>query len=120
MSSSTLANKAAASHRVISDIHPEMAKADLRKAENVDFQAAIGACLDRARRAAGWTLEQLAAELKRDARQVRRWIAGEERTQLDVVFGVPELRAPFVIGLAKLTTNVTVRTVIEIEEKVSA
>lgn len=79
-----------------------MLKADLRKSESADALRELGTCLDDARSAVKWTLDQLAAELKRDPRQVRRWIAGEERTQVDVVFAVPELRKPFVIALAKL------------------
>ena len=83
-----------------------MLKANLRKAENSDFLAEIGSCLEHARLRNRMTLEQLAAELKRDARQVRRWIAGEERTQVDVVFRVPALRWPFVVALAELADAV--------------
>jgi hypothetical protein len=79
-----------------------MAKADLRKTENVTKQADIGACLDFARNYVGWTLDRLATELKRDPRQVRRWIANEENLQLAVVFAVAELRGPFVIAMARL------------------
>jgi hypothetical protein len=81
-----------------------MAKADLRLSEKVDFQAEIGGCLDYARRFVGWTLDQLAAELKRDPRQVARWIRGEERTQVDVVFTCEPLRQPFVVALAVLAS----------------
>lgn len=97
--------------RVIAEIEPEMQKASLRNSENPDFLAQIGECLDSARREVGWTLDQLAAELKRDARQVRRWIAGEERTQVDVVFSVPCLREPFVIALAKLARLMVEETI---------
>ncbi len=75
---------------------------DLRKSESRAFWAEIGGCLDAARRDVGWNLDQLADALKRDARQVRRWIAGEEQTQTAVVFSVPLLRKPFVVALAKL------------------
>jgi ribosome-binding protein aMBF1 (putative translation factor) len=104
-------------HRVLSDVEPRMAKAaliDVRKSETRMNWAAIGGCLDFARRDAGWNLEQLAAALDKDARQVRRWIAGEEQTQLAVVFAVRELQQPFVIALAKLaacdvTTQISIR-----------
>jgi glutathione S-transferase len=104
-------------HRVISEIQPEMAKANLRKAESADALKDIGECLDDARAELKWTLDRLAAELGRDPRQVRRWIAGDERTQVDVVFAVTELRAPFVVALAKLaqcevTTTIAVRRAI--------
>ncbi len=88
--------------RVIPENRPAMLKADLRKAENVDFLAQIGACLLHARSLLGWTLDRLSVELRRDPRQVSRWERGEERTQVDVVFSVEELRQPFVIALAQL------------------
>lgn len=99
------ATSAVSTPRVIPDIKPEMAKAalaDVRKPEIRQIWAGIGACLDEARRVVGWTLEQLAQELGRDPRQVRRWIAGEEQTQVAVVFAVEPLRQPFVVALAKL------------------
>lgn len=97
--------------RVIPEIHPEMAKADLRKAETVD----IGGCLDHARRVVGWNLDELAHALGKDARQVRRWLDGGERVQMDAVFAVPELRAPFVVSLAErsgmdVITTISVRS----------
>ena len=97
-------------HRVIAEIQPEMAKADLRKAESEPLAEQIGGCLDDARRELGWTLDQLARALPapagaeiRDARQVQRWIDGKERCQVDVVFAVVALRAPFVEALARLS-----------------
>jgi hypothetical protein len=90
-----------------------MAKADLRIPENARKQADIGGCLDFARRYVGWTLEQLAAELDRDPRQIRRWIANEENTQMAVVWAVVVLRGPFVIALAQLA-ECDVDTVIRI------
>jgi hypothetical protein len=98
---------------VISEIPVRMAKADLRKAEMTSHQAEIGACLDYARRDANFTLDQLAAELQRDARQVARWLRGDERTQVDVVFGVPVLRGPFVIALARLS-GLEVETIVRV------
>lgn len=99
---STVATASAARHRVIGEMRPEMAKADLPKGENRRLLAEIGSCLDAARREVGWTVDQLAAELKRDSKQVARWMRGEERTQVDAVFTVPELQQPFVVALAKL------------------
>ena len=97
---STAVNDSA--HRVIPEKSAGQLKADLRKPENTEFLAEIGACLDAARREVGWTIDQLAAELKREPRQVSRWMRGEERTQVDVVFAVKALREPFVVALAKL------------------
>jgi hypothetical protein len=85
---------------------PRMAKASLLpKGETAEFRKElreIGECLNSARNQLGWTVDQLARELRKDEKQVARWMRGEERTQVDVVFSVPELRQPFVIALARL------------------
>lgn len=78
-----------------------MLKATLPPGEKRSNLAEIGACLDFARRFLGWSIDQLAAELQRDSKQVARWIRGEERTQVDVVFAVEPLRQPFIVALAK-------------------
>jgi hypothetical protein len=82
-----------------------MAKATLLpRGENEDFRAelrALGACLDEARRVVGWSHKELADALRRDEKQVGRWMRGDERTQVDVVFSVEVLRQPFVTALAK-------------------
>jgi hypothetical protein len=104
--------------RVIPEMHPEMLSANLRKPETDGFAREIGRCLDFARRANGWTLDELATKLpapenaeKRDPRQVQRWIDGKERCQLDVVFAVQQLRGPFVIALAQLAECEVVTTI---------
>src|SRR5687767_10360246 len=101
----SLTQQSALAHRVNGETRARMAKASLPKGESDVFRAqlrAIGSCLDAARRMVGWTVDQLAKELDRDEKQVARWMRGEERTQVDVVFSVPELRGPFVIALAHL------------------
>jgi ribosome-binding protein aMBF1 (putative translation factor) len=100
--SASLHDRVASGPRVIPEKASAMAKAEVRKAENDEIQAEIGGCLDYARREVGWTLDQLAAELGRDPRQIRRWIAGEETLQMHVAWKVQALRQPFVIALAKL------------------
>lgn len=80
-----------------------MLRADLRKTESIDFRAEVGACLQRAASLLGWSLKQLAAGLKRDERQIARWLNGQERVQVDVVFDVEELRQPFAYQMAKLS-----------------
>lgn len=91
-----------ASPRVNGESPKKMAHANLPKRESADAMAEIGGCLDFARRSVGWTVDQLSRELQRDSKQVARWIRGEERTQMDVVFAVEALREPFVIALAQL------------------
>lgn len=89
--------------RVIPEIDREMLKADLRKADSADALKEIGECLDFARRAAGWTLKELAGAVQRDERQVQRWMDGKENTNIAAVFAVERLRQPFVIALARLS-----------------
>ena len=81
---------------------PAMAKANLRKAETVDFRVVIGRVIARAQSLAGWSLKELAAKVERDPRQVARWLDGSERAQFDVLFAVEELRGPLVIALGEL------------------
>lgn len=95
----------------LSDVPVRMAKAGIREAENAPcFRAAIGTCLDTARRAVGWSLKEFARELARDERQVARWISGAERPQMDVLFGVEQFRAPLLIALASLSPEITIET----------
>lgn len=109
-------------HRVLPEKANAMVGAVLRKPESDDYLAEIGACLDFARRSVGWTLDQLAGELpppprkeKRDPRQVQRWIEGDERCQVDVVFAVECLRGPFVVALARLA-DCEIETVVRIRK----
>ncbi len=124
MATTTLPKANGNGHRVLPEKASAMVGAVLRKSDSEDFLAEIGGCLDFARRSVGWTLDQLACELpppagkeKRDPRQVQRWIEGDERCQLDVVFAVECLRGPFVIALARLAecdveTTVRIRRIV--------
>jgi hypothetical protein len=123
-----LQNSSAASPRVNSERANRQLKATLRKAEKpagtADSLKDLGGCLDFARRYAGWTLDQLVGELAEatgrafDARQVSRWIRGEERTQVDAVLCVRQLHGPFVIALANLRSDdIVVETTIRILRK---
>lgn len=98
-----------------------MAKADLetvRKAETVDYRQQIGEAIKRAARLAGdWSLKELSAQLKRDERQVARWLSGQERAQLDVLWEVEALRGPLVIALAELSSQAEVVTEIRVRRR---
>ncbi len=61
---------------------------------------AIGAAMNRTRQACGLSVKEFSDRLGKDKAQVRRWFAGTERPQVDAVFAVKALRAPFVIALA--------------------
>lgn len=127
------ASAAADGPRVLPEKADRMAAGSLRIPEAVpepdEFWREIGDCLDFARRAVGWTIDELAGKLppppkkeKRDAGQVQRWIQGKEQTQIAVVFAREELRNPFVIALAKLAakddSGVVIRTTVELRQKV--
>jgi transcriptional regulator with XRE-family HTH domain len=91
-----------------------MAKADLRNAETVDYREQIGKALQRATSLVGWTLKELAGKVNRDPRQVARWLSGQERAQLDVLWEVEELRGPLVLALAELSQQAEVVTTISL------
>lgn len=110
----TMPAPAASRHLLSSDIPARMLKADLRKAETRDFRAEIGQAIDRARLALAWNLDEFAAQVQRDSRQVKRWMAGTERPQFDALFAVAVLRGPLVIELAKLSDAIDIDTTIRV------
>jgi transcriptional regulator with XRE-family HTH domain len=94
-----------------------MAKADLRKAEMVDWRADVGRAIERMRLLCGLSLKELADVVGRDERQIARWITGAERPQLDALFAVETLRQPLVVALAELAQNDGIEIVTEIRLK---
>ena len=112
--STTLASPSVDGLRELADLQPRMAKADLRKAETVNYREQIGQAIQRATSLIGWTLKELAGHVNRDPRQVARWIAGQERAQLDVLWEVEELRGPLVLALAELSQQAEVVTTISL------
>ena len=115
----SLAHRPAPCHRVITEMRPRMAKADLPKPEIDTWRERIGRAIQRALSLRGWSLKEFAAAVGRDERQVGRWINGQERAQFDAIFAVDTLRAPVLQALAELA-RVRVRTTIEFSEQVSA
>src|SRR5687767_13457160 len=89
-------------HLLLPDTTPGMLKADLRKAEILDWRADVGRAIERMRLLASLSLKELADAIQRDERQVARWIAGTERPQFDALFAVAALRQPLVVALAEL------------------
>lgn len=73
-----------------------------------------GLALARAIAEAGYSIKEAAAHLNRDAAQVSRWIAGTERVQIDALYAVPRLFAPFVVALAQDAEGVDVVTTITV------
>ena len=103
-------------HRLLSEMGPaRQAKANLKELAN--HKAAIGQCVERARKSLGWSQKELADALgvDRDVAQVSRWESGKERPQFDVLWAVEALRGPLVIQLASLSEAIAVETTITIK-----
>lgn len=90
--------------RVIADVRPKMAKVPGSEVRNPDqeWRRAVGRLVEGLRRSRGWTLDDFAHKLGKDARQLARWERGEERPQFDVILAVTELHEPLLLGLAGL------------------
>ena len=101
-------------HLLCSEIPARMAKAELRIPEMRDFRAEIGRAIDRARLSLTWNLDEFAAAVGRDTRQLARWMSGTERPQFDALFSVEALRGPLVIELARLSEQIEVVTEIRV------
>jgi hypothetical protein len=78
---------------------PRLPAADLRKAEHPDWLE-LGQAVERTRTLCRLSLKEFADALRRDERQVARWIAGTEQAQAAVIFAVERFRRPFVVALA--------------------
>lgn len=114
--SRTIASVVPAAHLVRSEIH---GSADLRKPEVEEKRLRIGRCLDRARQALGWNLDELADAISAvkgqdfDPRQAGRWLNGVERMQLDVLLAIEPLWPHLLVQLASLSPGeIEVETVI--------
>lgn len=86
----------------------------LNKVEK-SWRERIGLAIVRGFALAGLSHKEAAALLDRDQAQIARWCAGSERPAFDVLFSVPQLRGPFVIGLAELSPEVDIVTTITIK-----
>lgn len=91
-----------------------MAKAALRSTEKDEFYARLGGCIDEVRCVFRMTLQEFAAALGKDERQVKRQIEGQERPQIEAVFAVERFQGPMVIALARLASGTDVDTVIHV------
>jgi hypothetical protein len=96
------------------------AKASIRKPEGDEFYARIGQCIDEVRNVFGLTLQEFAAVLGKDERQVKRQIEGKERPQIEAVFAVERFQGPLVIALARLAAGCEIDTVVHFKQKRSA
>lgn len=108
----SLAERPDARHRErLETVRPRMAKA----LNNVEMRAQIGRAIQRCFALAGLSQKEAAALMERDTAQVARWISGDERPQVDVLFSVPQLREAFVLALAEIAgEGIEVQTVVTI------
>lgn len=119
--SSSVSRARVGAHRVNGEIKPRMAKADLPKGENAPVRSdwrLLGECLDVARHALGWTVDRLARELRRDEKQVSRWMRGEERPQVEIIIEIPALDAEYAIALAA-RKGCVVETVVRLQRRLA-
>lgn len=80
-----------------------MAKARVRFSDVAAFRVDIGRCVERARLAMGWNLEQFAQACgDKDARQVQRWCTGQDRPQFDVLLAIHGYADELLIELARM------------------
>jgi hypothetical protein len=102
---------------LVTETRRKQAKASLpeiRKAEMARLWVKWGGCIDEVRGVFRLTLQQFAAELGKDERQVARWVEGKERPQIETVLAVDRFQGAMVIALARLASGVEVDTVIHV------
>lgn len=87
---------------------------DVRKAEIERLWVKWGGCVAEVQHAFRLTLKEFADALEKDERQVARWIAGQERPQIEAVLAVPKFAGPMLIALARVEQGVEVDTVIHV------
>lgn len=109
-------------HLLSSEMKTKMAKAalvDVRKAEmDEQWRSRVGQAVDSVRTEQKLSLKEFADALKRDERQVSRWIDGKEHAQIAAVFAVAEFRRPLVLALCALAgEGVEIETVVRIRKR---
>ncbi len=115
----TVDDQSPSRHLLLPETSAGMLKADLRKAEILEWKTGVGRAIERMRLLASLSLKELADAIKRDERQVARWIAGTERPQFDALFAVPRLRQPLVVAIAELAQadGIEITTHIELRRR---
>jgi hypothetical protein len=90
------------------------AKPHLPKAEKNAVWVKHGAAMKEVQHTLQMTLEELAYALKKDVRQVGRWMEGTERPQIELMLANERFEGAMVIAIARRTTGVDVDTVVHI------
>jgi len=115
--SATVSQQSLPTPLLVTEKPRKQAKASLpaiRKTEIERLWVKWGGCIDEVRGVFRLTLQEFAAELGKDERQVARWITGQERPQLEAVLAVDRFQGPLLIALARSAKGVEVDTVIHI------
>jgi len=98
---------------LVSESRAKTAKATLRKPENPHEE--MGKVVAAVRDLSRLNLDEFAAELKKDPRQVKRWESGDERPQIEAVWVVMRFKPLVVEAMARIAnTPIEVETVIRI------
>ena len=106
----------------LESVRPRMARADLSSSTAVanDFRSEFGAVVERVRQRAGLSLKQFADRIKRDERQIARWINGTERPQFDAIFAREEFRPLVVEAIAEIAgAGVQLETVVRVTRRIA-
>ena len=102
---------------LVSQTPKKQAKADLKSLRKTQKQTQWqkdGAAIDEVRHIFRLTIKEFAAALDRSEAQVRAWIEGRERPQVEAVREVPRFEGPMLIALARQVEGMTVDTVIHV------
>lgn len=96
-------------------VHPQMLAMD---GESLRKKVAVGKSIERALAIAGLSQKDAAGQMGySDQGTVSRWCAGVERPHFDKLFDLDGFEEAWMKARAECNARVTVRTVIEIQEK---
>ena len=109
---------------LVSQTPKKQAKADLkslRKTQKRTQWQKDGAAIDEVRHVFRLSIKEFAGALERSEAQVRAWIEGRERPQVEAVREVQRFEPAMIVALARMTNGIDVDTVLHIRsEKRSA
>lgn len=112
----------AARHLLLPETKPQMAKADLRKADiDEQWRLEVGKAIDLVRTKHRLSLKEFSNAIERDERQVKRWIDGKEHAQVAAVLAVAIFRQAMVLALAEIAgEGIEIETVVRLRMRQSA
>jgi hypothetical protein len=108
MTNPSVTSSADRGHLLNSVRAPRMAKVHAASHGNPASWAVIGECFDEVRQDARLNVDEFAAALKRDPKQVGKWLKGIERPQFETVFDVEQFRQPLLLALARRVPTIQI------------